>query len=156
MKYLMIGFPGDLLGKLKKAASAERRSLRNQVLCLIERGLETDQPGAVVAPDPSRPSRPILVITELADLRGPASGKIVLPSRLCPEAGAVFDLDEPWFLREACKVVLTEAMSAQDLATWLNAARLVEAWPELYLPAAVRQAWEDMHPVLAAKRPASD
>ena len=39
---------------------------------------------------------------------------------------------------------------AQDLAAWINAPRLIEAWPELYLPAAVRQAWEDVHPVLAA------
>ena len=159
MKRLMISIPDDLHRKLREAADAERRSVRNEIACLIERGLadETRQPGAVVASDPSRPGRPVLVITELADLRGPTNGKIVLPSRLYPDpAGQVFDLDEPWFLREVCQVVLTEAASALDLATWLNAARLIEAWPDLYLPEAVRQAWEDMHPVLAAKRPASD
>jgi hypothetical protein len=90
------------------------------------------------------------VITELSDLRGPAGGKIVLPSRLYPEpAGQVFDLDEPWLLREAYQVVLTGAAGAWELATWLNAARLIEAWPQLHLPAAVQQAWEQVHPVLA-------
>lgn len=155
MKHLMIGIPNDLFGKLKKAAATERRSLRNEIACLIERGLENGQPGAVVAPDPSRPGRPVLVITELSDLRGPAGGKIVLPSRLYPDpAGQVFDLDEPSLLREAIQIVLTEAAGARDLASWLNAPALIDAWPDLYLPEAVRQAWEDMHPALAAKRPA--
>ena len=61
----------------------------------------------------------------------------------------MFDLDEPWLLREAYQVVLTEASGAADLATWLNAPRLIQAWPQLYLPAAVRQAWQDVHPALA-------
>lgn len=159
MKRTLVSFPDDLYGKLKTAAAAERRSVHSEILCLIERGLAAEnwQPAAAIAPDPSRPGRAVLVITELADLRGPAGGKIVLPSRLYPDpAGAVFDLDEPWLLREAIQVVLTEAASAWDLATWLNAARLIEAWPDLFLPAAVREAWEDMHPVLAAKKPAGD
>jgi hypothetical protein len=94
----------------------------------------------------------VLVITELSDLRGPAAGKIVLPSRLYPDqAGAVFDLDEPSLLQEAYQVVLAEATGAWELATWLNAARLIQAWPQLYLPAGVRQAWEEIHPVLGAR-----
>jgi hypothetical protein len=153
MKRSVLRLPDELHEKIKAAAARERRSLHNEIICLLERSLaaETSQPGAIVAPDPSRPSRPVLVITELSDLQGPAGGKIVLPTRLYPEpAGQVFDLDEPWLLREAYQVVLTEAAGAQDLATWLNAARLIEAWPELYLPAAVRQAWQEVHPVLAA------
>jgi plasmid stability protein len=153
MKRSLISLPDDLYSKLKTAAAAERRSVHNEILCLLERGLaeQNSQPAAIVAPDPSRPGRPVLVITELSDLRGPAGGKIVLPSRLYPDpAGTVFDLDQPWGLNEACQVVLTEAVGAWDLAAWLNAARLIEAWPRLYLPAAVRQAWEQAHPVLAA------
>jgi len=152
MKRSVLRLPDELHEKIKAAAARERRSLHNQIVCLLERSLaaETRQPGAIVAPDASRPGRAVLVITELSDLRGPAAGKIVLPSRLHPEpAGQVFDLDEPWLLREAYQVVLTEAAGAQDLATWLNAPRLIEAWPELYLPAAVRQAWQDVHAVLA-------
>jgi plasmid stability protein len=153
VKRLWLRLPDELHQKIKAAAARERRSLHNEIVCLLERSLaaETSQPGAIVASDPSRPGRPVLVITELSDLRGPAGGKMVLPSRLHREpAGQVFDLDEPWLLREAYQIVLTEAVGAQDLAVWLNAARLIEAWPQLYLPAAVRQAWQDVHPVLAA------
>lgn len=152
MKRSVLRLPDDLHEKIKAAAARERRSLHNQIVCLLERSLaaETSQPGAIIAPDPTRPGRPVLVITELSDLQGPAGGKIVLPSRLHPEpAGQVFDLNEPWLLREAYQVVLTEASGAADLATWLNAPRLIQAWPQLYLPAAVRQAWQDVHPALA-------
>jgi plasmid stability protein len=153
VKHSLLRLPDELHDKIKAAAARERRSVANETVCLLERSLaaETAQPGAIVAPDPSRPGRPVLVITELSDLQGPAGGKIVLPTRLHREpAGQVFDLDEPWLLREAYQVVLTEASGAHDLATWINGPRLIEAWPELYLPAAVRQAWEEVHPVLAA------
>jgi hypothetical protein len=152
VKRSVLRLPDELHERIKAAAARERRSLHNQIVCLLERSLadQTSQPGAIVAPDPSRPGRPVLVITELSDLRGPAGGKIVLPTRLYPEpAGQVFDLDQPWLLREAYQVVLTEASAARDLATWINAPRLIQAWPELYLPAAVRQAWQDVHPALA-------
>src|SRR5690348_3705028 len=112
MKRSLLRLPDDLYGKLEAAAARERRSLHNEIVCLLERAVaaETRQPGAVVAPDALGPGRPVLVITELADLRGPAGGKIVLPSRLHPEpAGQVFDLDQPWLLREAYQIVLTGA-----------------------------------------------
>jgi plasmid stability protein len=153
VKRSLLRLPDDLHDKIKAAAARERRSVANEIVVLLERSLtaETAQPGAVVAPDPSRPGRAVLVITELSDLRGPAGGRIVLPTRLHREpAGQVFDLDEPWLAREAYQVVLTEATGARDLAAWINGPRLIEAWPELYLPAAVRQAWEEVHPVLAA------
>ena len=31
---------------------------------------------------------------------------------------------------------------------YLNGARLVTLWPDLHLPRAVREAWEERHPVL--------
>ena len=40
--------------------------------------------------------------------------------------------------------------SAQDLTTYLDAGTLIELRPELYLPRGVRQAWEELHPVLRA------
>jgi plasmid stability protein len=153
VKRSLLRLPDELHDKIKAAAARERRTVANEIVCLLERALadDTRQPGAIVAPDASRPGRAVLVITELSDLHGPAGGKIVLPTRLYPERDVqVFDLDEPWLAREAYQVVLTEATSALDLAAWINAPRLIEAWPELYLPAAVRQAWEDVHPVLAA------
>jgi hypothetical protein len=153
MRRFLLRLPGELYAAVKAAAERERRSLHAEILCLLERALapEAGVPGAVVTSHESRPGRPVLVIGELSDLRGPAGGKVVLPSRLYPEpAGAVFDLDEPSLLHEAYQVVLTEAIGAWELATWLNAARLVQAWPGLYLPDGVRQAWEEIHPVLSS------
>ena len=153
MKRLLLGLPGELYAAVKAAAQRERRTVHAQILCLLERALapQGGVPGAVVTAHESRPGRPVLVITELSDLRGPAGGKIVLPSRLYPDpAGAVFDLDEPSLLAEAYQVVLTEAIGAWELATWLNAPRLIQVWPDLYLPAPVRRAWEEVHPVLTS------
>jgi hypothetical protein len=153
MKRSVLRLPDELYAAVKAAAKRERRTVYAEILCLLERALapEAGVPGAVVTSYESRPGRPVLVIGELSDLRGPATGKIVLPSRLYPEpAGAVFDLEEPSLLAEAYQVVLSEAIGAWELATWLNAARLIQAWPELYLPAGVRQAWEEIHPVLTS------
>jgi len=158
MKRSLLRLPDDLHRKLKAAAGRERRSLHDEILVLLERGLaaETGQPAAALISSESRPGRPVLVITDLSDLRGPAGGKIVLPERLDPNlAGVVFDLEEPSLLAEAYQLVLTQAAGAWDLATWLNAARLIEAWHLLYLPAEVRQAWEEIHPALTIARPQS-
>jgi hypothetical protein len=152
MKLSLLSIPDDLYGKLSAAAAAERRSVANEILSLIERGLAAGQPGVIVTGHQGRPGLPVLVITELADLRGPAGGKTVLPARLYPDRpGAVFDLDEPALLAEAYQVVLNGAAGARDLAEHVNAARLIEAWPGLYLPAPVRRAWEEVHPALAAR-----
>jgi hypothetical protein len=155
-KRFLLQLPGELYAAVKAAAKRERRTVHAEILCLLERALapEAGVPGAVVTVHESRSGRPVLVITELSDLRGPASGKVVLPSRLYPEpAGAVFDLEEPSLLHEAYQVVLTEAIGAWELAAWLNAARLIQVWPELYLPDGVRQAWEEIHPVLTSAGP---
>ena len=154
VKFTLIGIPADLYRKLKHAARAERRTVANEILCLIERGLADGQPGVIVMNGyEARPGRPALVITELADLRGPAAGKTMLPERLDPDlAGAVLDLDEPALLAEAYQIVLTEAAGARDLAAHLNGPRLIEAWHGLSLPDGVRRAWEEVHPVLAARR----
>lgn len=146
----------DLYRKLKQAARAERRSVNNELAVLLERGTRNDAPAALVEPDPGRPGTAALVITELSALRGPAGGTLVLPSRLFGDpAGRPWDLGDSWSLREAYRLILMSATGAGDLSSWLNAARLIEAWPELgpALPGAMREAWEKIHPVLA-KSPA--
>jgi hypothetical protein len=154
VKFSLLNIPDDLYARLKDAAAAERRTIANEILCLIERGLAPGQPGVIVMTNhEARPGLPVLVITELADLRGPAGGKILLPSRLFPDAaGAVIDLDEPALLAEVYQTVLIEASGAQGLAAHLNGPRLIEAWAGLHLPSGVRAAWEEVHPVLAAQR----
>jgi len=154
VKFSLLNIPDDLYARLKDAAAAERRTVANEILCLIERGLAAGQPGVIVMNAyEARPGLPVLVITELADLRGPAGGKIVLPSRLFPDAaGTVADLDEPVLLAEVYQTVLTEAGGAHELAAHLNGPRLIEAWADLFLPEGVRRAWEEVHPVLAVAR----
>jgi len=106
---------------------------------------------AVWAPYQARPGRRVLVATNLAVLHGPVHGTVVLPLRLYwSPAGRVFDLDDPYMLRTVYEVVLQESIHADELATWLNGAKLAEVWPQLWIPKGVRRAWEDYHPRLRA------
>jgi DNA invertase Pin-like site-specific DNA recombinase len=109
-------------------------------------------PAAHLAPYQSRPGRPVLVIDDLADLRGPVTGLAALPLRLfwsLPDHR--FDLDEPDLRRWYYETVLREATRPADLAAYLDGATLVSVWPELYLPKGVRRGWEDHHPALRAQ-----
>jgi hypothetical protein len=112
---------------------------------------------AVWAPYQARPGRKVLVVKDLADLRGPASGPVTLPLRLYwSPAGRVFDLDDPFMLRSMYQVVLGEAVHAEELTGYLNRDLLLAVWRDLYLPKGVRRAWEERHPVLrAATAPAA-
>lgn len=98
-----------------------------------------------------RALRAIVVIASLADLRGPTDGVQRLPLHLDSSAPTSYDFGDPHRRALAYRAVLIEATTEQDLQTWLNRAALLEAWPDLYLPRAVRGAWEDRHPELAIK-----
>jgi len=146
-----VRFPDDLYDRIKAAAERDRRSVHAEILTLLAGALEpeTVQPAAILTPYQARPGRRVFVITDLADLRGPADGKVILPLRLYwSPAGRVWDLDDPYLLREMYQVVLNGAIHAGELAGWLNGPRLVETWRDLYLPRGVRQAWEEHHEVL--------
>ena len=150
-------FPDDLYDRIKAAAGRDRRSVQAEILTLLEHALEPEavRPAAILTPYQARPGRRALVIADLADLRGPVGGKVILPLRLYwSPAGRIWDLDDPYMLREMYQVVLGEAIRAGELAGWLNGPRLVEAWRDLYLPRGVRQAWEEQHDVLRAAEPA--
>jgi DNA invertase Pin-like site-specific DNA recombinase len=107
---------------------------------------------AHLAPYQARPGRRVLVIDDLADLRGPAAGRVELPLRLFWSLpGHRFDLGDPderlWYYQ----TVLREASRADDLTAYLDGAALVRLWPDLYLPRGVRRAWEDHHPSLRTR-----
>jgi hypothetical protein len=113
------------------------------------------QPAPVQAATPSRyqsrPGRGVMVAPSLGDLRGPAEGTVELPLRLfwsCP--GHTFDLGNPDMRLWLYQTVLREASRPEDLATFLDGDTLIALWPDLFLPAGVRQAWEDAHPLLRA------
>jgi hypothetical protein len=118
-----------------------------------------DPGGAVAAwaPYQARPGRWVLVVKNLADLRGPVTGTVTLPLRLYwSPPGRTFDLDDPFILQSMYQVVLREAIRGEELTSYLNRDRLVAVWRELYLPRGVRRAWEDRYPVLrAAAAPAA-
>jgi hypothetical protein len=116
---------------------------------------EPGQAGAHRSPYPARPGRRALVIDDLASLRGPVTGTVELPLRLYWSLpGYQFDLDEPDTRQLYYETVLREATRADDLADHLDAGTLRRLWPELYLPAGVRRAWEERHPSLRAAVPA--
>ncbi|GAA4965077.1 hypothetical protein GCM10025331_66600 [Actinoplanes utahensis] len=100
----------------------------------------------------SRPGRRALVATDLRTLRGPVTGVVDLPHRLvwAPSPAGRFDLDDPYDRKRMYEIVLREAIQSGELRTWLNGGLLADLWPELYLPRGVRQAWEAVHPGLAA------
>ncbi len=99
----------------------------------------------------ARPGRRAVVVRDLANLRGPAQGTVVLPLRLYwSPPGRVFDLGKPHSLQAMYQFVLGEADNAEDLTAYLNADLLAAVWPDLFLPKGIRRAWEDYHPELRA------
>ena len=118
--------------------------------------MDVKQVAAVRSQYEARPGRRALVVTDLADLRGPAHGTVRLPLRLywsgpSPE----FDLDDPDLACWLYEIVLREAVDPGELTTYLNGGTLVEVWPRLFLPEGVRRAWEEHHPVLHATAPSA-
>jgi hypothetical protein len=104
---------------------------------------------AIITAYEARPGRNVLVVSDLADLRGPVSGTVELPIWLFWGApGHVFDLADPFMRRWLYQTALREAARLDDLTAHLNGDLLLDLWPELYLPKGVRQAWEERHPAL--------
>jgi hypothetical protein len=100
---------------------------------------------------PARPGRRVIVVTDLASLRGPLRGTVELPLRLYWSGPSpVFDLGEPYLARWLYQIVLREASRPEDLTGYLDRDTLIALWPELHLPKGVRQAWEEHHPPLQA------
>jgi hypothetical protein len=101
--------------------------------------------------------RPVLVIADLADLRGPAAGTVELPIWLFWSAVSAeqrtFSLDDPVSRGALYRTVIREARRPADLTGLLDRATLVRMWPDLSwrLPKEVQAAWEGQHPVLQAR-----
>lgn len=99
--------------------------------------------------------RRVVVAPRLDELHGPTSGVIELPLRLFWQPDRHVDLDSPPLLQWMYAAVLREAVSVEELRTWLDGPTLVRLWPELYLPIWVRRAWRERHPELGDYAPAS-
>lgn len=69
------------------------------------------------------------------------SSEICLPLRLDP-VGRTYDLDQTSQRRYVYELVLTDGTD-DDITTYINRDVLLELWPVLHLPDAVRAAWRD-------------
>jgi hypothetical protein len=97
----------------------------------------------------ARPGRRVIVVVDLADLRGQGRGVVELPLRLFwSSPDRRFNLDRPFMRRWFYQTVLREASRPEDLTRFLDRDTLVSLWPDLFLPQGVRRAWEERHPVL--------
>ena len=80
---------------------------------------------------------------------GQSRGTVELPLWLFwSSPDRAFDLSRPFMLRSMYETVLGEAIRPEDLTAYLDGDTLIALWPDLFLPKGVRQAWEDLHPLL--------
>jgi hypothetical protein len=111
--------------------------------------MDSERAIAIRTAHQTRPGKHAIVILDLADLRGPTSSVVELPLWLYwSTPGHHFDLSNPEMQRWFYQTVLREASSPEDLTSYLDRDTLIQLWSDLHLPTAVRQAWEDQHPVL--------
>ena len=97
-------------------------------------------------------AKPVVVPERLDLLTGPTTGAVQLPRHLRWSGNARYDLDQPGRIVDLYRTVINEAASPVDLHTYLHRATLVALWPSMWLPVAVRRAWEDHFPELTRHR----
>jgi len=93
-------------------------------------------------------NRPYLLPETLGELVGPVAGVVRLPLRLDWSERAEFHLDDPAERNVMYERVIREAAQADDLRSYLNESVLRHVWRDLFLPARVRQSWEERFPDL--------
>lgn len=92
--------------------------------------------------------KPYDVPEQLDELRGPSSGQMTLPINVYWGPWSIVDLDIHSDLVKAYQATLREGRVG-DQVLLLNRDLLVRIWPELMLPARVRQLWESRFPELS-------
>jgi hypothetical protein len=99
---------------------------------------------------PRRYAKPFAVPERLDLLVGPSTGVVTLPRQLSWSGGARYDLDQPGRIIDMYRAVINEATQADDLHRYLNEHVLRELWSVMWLPVALRHAWERRFPDLVA------
>ena len=92
-------------------------------------------------PYPDPPAR-------LADLKGPISGTVELPTTIDWGPNREYDMARDEDRRIAYERVLREAATTDEVAQFVNGSCLAEVWPRLFLPRRIRHAWEERFPEL--------
>lgn len=85
----------------------------------------------------------------LSDLTGPIAGWVELPITIDWGPKRRYNLDQDADRRIVYERVLREAANAEEIGRFVNGKALAELWPRLWLPARVRQRWEEAFPELA-------
>jgi hypothetical protein len=96
-----------------------------------------------------RYAKPYVVAERLGVLAGPTSGVVRLPRHLDWSGRAAYDLDAPGRIVDLYRAVLIEAVAPDDLYRYLDETTLKRLWSYLWLPPALRAAWEQRFPQLA-------
>lgn len=96
-----------------------------------------------------RYAKPYVVAERLGLLTGPTSGVVRLPQHLDWSGRASYDLDTPGRIIDLYRTVLIEAVTPEDLYGHLEEITLRRLWSYLWLPPALRAAWEQRFPQLA-------
>lgn len=96
-----------------------------------------------------RDVKPYEAPADLAELRGPATGRLELPRTVYWGPSSSVDLAVPGDVVRAYQAALQEATALEQCAL-LSRERLVAVWPELALPPRVRALWEGRFPELAS------
>src|SRR5688500_4967864 len=79
-----------------------------------------------------------VVPTDLADLRGPRVGTVILDRALDWSGDGSYDLDDAGDLQILYQTVLNLAATADDLCRWLDRDVLRRIWFNLWLPVELR------------------
>ena len=85
----------------------------------------------------------------LADLTGPITGTMELPSTIDWGPKRTYDMAVEEDRRVAYELVLQEAASTEELARYVDGQSLALVWRRLWLPRRVRSMWEERFPELA-------
>jgi hypothetical protein len=99
--------------------------------------------------------KPYVVADDLDELRGPTAGTARLPHHMDWSGSPDYDLDTPARLASMYETVLNEAATIDDLRAWIDGRTLYRLWPTLWLPNALRRAWEHRFPQLTSRRTAA-
>jgi len=100
------------------------------------------------AQQPRRYAKPIVVPERLELLRGPSKGVVHLPRHLKWSGSREYGLAVPGRIVDLYRTVINEAATPADLYAYLNREVLIKLWPSMWLPLAVRRAWEGRFPEL--------
>lgn len=109
-----------------------------------------EQVPTLVGPGAYEAARPYVVVADLEELTGPASGSVELPVSLDWGPRRLYDLSDPARRERLYTIVIREAQVPDDLRLRLNRGLLIELWPRLVLPARCSAAWHARFPQLAA------